>query len=156
MTMSKNKTFSLQPLVQLTQQLNDAATRRFGQLNQQQLAAQTKLDTLLQYRKDYQERFQEAARNGMSQADMRNFQDFMHRLDEVIAQQRSANEQALNSVQAGRNELQDTQRKLKSFDALAQRHVENERKLTARSEQRQQDEQSGRHAALKTAAHKDK
>lgn len=145
------KPFSLQPLVHLAQQKNDAATRKFGLLNQQQQVAQTKLDTLLQYRKDYQARFQEAAQNGMSQSDLRNFQNFIQRLDEAIAQQRSANEQALNSVQKGRDDLQNTQRKMKSFDTLEQRHLENEKKLAEKSEQRQQDEHTGRFAALKAA-----
>ena len=145
------KPFSLQPLVQLAQQKNDAATRKFGQLNQQQQAAQTKLDTLLQYRKDYQVRFQEAVQNGMNQADLRNFQNFIQRLDEAIAQQRNTNEQALNSVQMGRDNLRDTQRKMKSFETLEQRHLESEKKLAAKSEQRQQDEHTGRFAALKAA-----
>ena len=145
------KTFSLQPLVHLAQQKNDAATKKFGQLNKQQQAAQAKLDTLLQYRKDYQTRFQEAVQNGMNQSDLRNFQGFIQRLDEAISQQRSINEQMLNSVQAGRNELQDTQRKMKSFDTLAQRHMENEKKLEAKSEQRLQDEHTGRHATIKAA-----
>lgn len=143
------KTFTLQPLVHLAQQKNDAATRKFGQLNQQQQAAQAKLDTLLQYRKDYQARFQHAAQNGMNQSDLRNFQSFIQRLDEAIAQQRSATQQAFDSVQAGRSELQDTQRKMKSFDALVQRHVEGEKKLAAKFEQRQQDEHSGRNATIK-------
>lgn len=145
------KPFSLQPLVHLAQQKNEAATRKFGQLNQQQQAAQTKLDTLLQYRKDYQTRFQEAVQNGMSQSDLHNFQNFIQRLDEAIAQQRKANEQALTSVQKGRSDLQDTQRKMRSFDTLEQRHLENERKLEAKSEQRQQDEHTGRFAAIKAA-----
>lgn len=146
------KIFSLQPLVHLAQQKNDAATRKFGQLNQQQQVTQAKLDTLLQYRKDYQTRFQEAVQNGMSQSDLRNFQDFMQRLDEAIAQQRNANEQVRNMVQAGRNELQDAQRKMKSFDALAQRHVESEKKQAAKSEQLLQDEHAGRKAIIKAAS----
>ena len=149
------KTFSLQPLVHLAQQKNDAATKKFGQLNKQQQAAQAKLDTLLQYRKDYQARFQDAVQNGMNQSDLRNFQGFIQRLDEAIAQQRSINEQMLNSVQAGRNELQDTQRKMKSFDTLAQRHMENEKKLEAKSEQRLQDEHTGRHATIKATVAQD-
>ena len=146
------KKFSLQPLVHLAQQQNEAATRKFGRLNQQMQAAQTKLDTLLQYRKDYQARFQEAEQNGMIQSELRNFQDFILRLDEAIAQQRNANEQAHNLLQAGRSELQEAQRKMKSFDTLAQRHIENEKKLAAKSEQRQQDEHTGRFAAIKAAA----
>ncbi len=146
------KKFSLQPLVHLAQQQNEAATRKFGQLNQQQQAAQAKLDTLLQYRKDYQARLQESVQNGMNQSDLRNFQDFIRRLDEAIAQQRKANELALGAVQVGRSELQEAQRKMKSFDTLAQRHVENEKKLAEKIEQRQQDEHSGRFAAIKAAA----
>lgn len=147
--MSKN--FTLQPLVHLAHQKNDAATRKFGQLNQQQQVAQSKLDTLLQYRKDYQTKFQEAAQNGMSQSDMRNFQDFIQRLDDAITQQRNAVAHASQSVQLGRDELQDTQRKMKSFDTLAQRHQEGEKKQLAQTEQRQQDEHSGRAAAVKAA-----
>lgn len=149
------KTFSLQPLVHLAQQKNDAATKKFGQLNKQQQAAQAKLDTLLQYRKDYQTRFQDAVQNGMNQSDLRNFQGFIQRLDEAISQQRSINEQMLNSVQVGRNELQDTQRKMKSFDTLVQRHMENEKKLEAKSEQRLQDEHTGRHATIKATVAQD-
>lgn len=146
------KPFSLQPLVHLSQQKNDAATKKFGQLNQQQQAAQAKLNTLIQYRKDYQARFQEAVQGGMSQSDLCNFQNFIQRLDDAIAQQSNANEQALNSMQQGRTELQGTQRNMKSFDALAQRHMESERKLEAKSEQRQQDEHTGRNATIKAAA----
>ena len=145
------KPFSLQPLVHLSQQKNDAATKKFGQLNRQQQAAQAKLDTLIQYRKDYQARFQEAVQSGMSQSDMCNFQNFIQRLDEAIAQQSDTNEQARNMVQTGRTELQDTQRNMKSFDTLAQRHMESEKKLEAKSEQRQQDEHTGRNATIKAA-----
>jgi flagellar protein FliJ len=149
------KKFSLQPLLHLAQQKNEAATKKLGQLNQQQQAAQTKLDALLQYRKEYQARFQEATQNGMNQSDLRNFQGFIQRLDEAIAQQRSINEQMRDSVQAGREELQEAQRKMKSFDTLAQRHLESERKLAAKSEQRIQDEHNGRSATIKAALAQD-
>jgi flagellar FliJ protein len=147
-----SKTFSLQPLVNLAQQQNDAATRKFGQLNQQRQAAQAKLDTLVQYRKDYQERLQEAVQKGMKQAELRNFQDFISRLDDAIAQQRNAHELSLNALQVGRQDLQEAKRKMKSFDTLAQRHIDNEQKLAAKSEQREQDEHTEHNSALKAAA----
>jgi len=144
--------FSLQPLVHLAQQQNDAAIRKFGQLNQQQQAAQEKLDTLLQYRRDYQVRLQETVRNGMNQTDLRNFQDFILRLDEAIEQQRTANEHALSQVQVGRTALMEAQRKMKSFDTLALRHIASEKKLAEKVEQRLQDEHTGRASAIKVAA----
>jgi flagellar FliJ protein len=145
------KPFSLQPLVQLAHQKNDAATRNLGKLNQQQQSAQDKLDALQQYRRDYQMKFQEAAQLGMEPTDLRNFQDFINRLDQAIRQQQQVIEKAKSGVQSGRHELMDTTRKMKSFDTLAQRHVEAEMKLEAKSEQRLQDEQTGRFAAQHAA-----
>jgi flagellar FliJ protein len=145
------KPFPMQTLVDLAQQKHEAATRRFGQINQQQQAAQIKLDSLLQFRKEYQARLQQAVEHGMSQSELSNFQGFMQRLDEAIAQQSAANEHALNSVQAGRDEMKETQRKMKSFDTLAQRHHNNERKKAEKTEQRQQDEHTGRATAIKFA-----
>ena len=144
--------FNLQPLLDLAHQQNDAAIQKLGLLNRQQQAAQSRLETLQQYRKDYQAKFQEAVRNGMGQVELENFQNFMRRLDEAIAQQQNANEQALGQVHAGREELKETQRKKRSFDALAERHAEKERKLAEKIEQRQMDEHNVRATAVKVAA----
>lgn len=146
------KPFTLQPLVHLAQQRNDAATKKLGQLNQQHQSAQAKLDALLQYRKDYQAQFQEEAKKGMAPADMKNFQDFINRLDQAVKQQTAAIEKTKVGVQTGRTELMDTTRKMKSFDTLAQRHLDAEKKLEAKSEQRTQDEFTGRFAAHRAAA----
>jgi flagellar protein FliJ len=145
------KPFSLQPLVHLAHQRNDAATKKLGQLNQQHQTAQEKLDALQQYRKDYQLKFQEEAKHGMAPAEMKNFQDFMTRLDQAIQQQAAVIEKTKAGVQGGRTDLMATTRKMKSFDTLAQRHVEAEKKLEAKNEQRTQDEFTGRFAARKAA-----
>ena len=149
------KPFHLQPLVHLAHQKSDAAARKFGLLNQQQQAAQAKLDTLLQYHKDYVTRFEQVLQSGISQADMRNFQDFIKRLDEAVAQQREVIEQAHRSVQAGRGELEQSQRKMKSFDTLADRHQKSSKQQEEKAEQRLQDEHSGRAAAVKAATAQD-
>lgn len=143
------KPFSLQSLMNLAQHQNDSATRKLGQLNQQQQSTQQKLDILLEYRKDYQTRLQEATRNGMSQADLRNFQQFINKLDEAIGQQTKIVEQSKVSAQLGRGEFDTTQRKLKSFDTLQQRHIETQNKIAVKAEQKTLDEHTGRLAAYK-------
>ena len=148
-TIIMTKSFSLQPLMKLAQHQNDSATRNLGQLNKQQLGVQQNLDTLLDYRKDYQNRLQEATRNGMSQADLRNFQQFIDKLDEAISQQLKLVEQSKASTQIGRNEFDATRRKLKSFDTLQQRHTEEQKKVAEKSEQKALDEHTGRMAAYK-------
>ena len=143
------KPFSLQPLMNLAQQQNDSATRNLGRLNKQQQGAQQNLDTLLEYRKDYQTRLQEATRNGMDPTELRNFQQFINKLDEAISQQLKAVEQSKVSTQAGRGEFNTAQRKLKSFDILQQRHIETQNKVAEKSEQKVLDEHTGRLTAYK-------
>jgi flagellar FliJ protein len=149
-----SKIFSMQPLVHLAHQQNEDASRKFGQLIQQQEAAQTKLSTLEQYREDYQMRLQQDIQNGINQINLRNFQNFIRRLDEAVTQQRNVLEQFSRAMQTGRSELENAQRKMRSFDTLAQRHIEKERKLEGKLEQRQQDEHTGRHSARKVMAAK--
>ena len=143
------KPFSLQPLMNLAQHQNDSATRKLGQLNQQQQSSQQKLDILLEYRKDYQTRLQEATQSSMNPVDLRNFQQFINKLDEAISQQLKAVEQSKISTQAGRGEFNTTQRKLKSFDTLQQRHIETQNKVAGKAEQKALDEHSSRLAAYR-------
>jgi flagellar protein FliJ len=145
--------FPLKPLVHLAQQKNDAATKQLGLLNRNRHAAQSKLEMLQQYRKDYQEKLQDAQKAGMELNDLRNFQDFLYRLDDAIAQQTGVVTQTQLSVQQGRNELTETQRRMKSFDTLANRHTETIKKLEAKIEQKIQDEHSSRRAAYKNMEH---
>ena len=141
------KPFTLQPLLDLSQRKNESATRKLGELTRQQLSEQKKLETLLQFRKDYQEKFQAASRNGMDSVGISNFQNFLDRLDEAVQQQRGVIDQANRSVQAGRQALTEAQRSMKSFDTLAQRHAEAEQLQDRRTEQKMQDEQAGQFAA---------
>lgn len=145
------KPFPLQPLVHLAKQKNEAAIKNLGALNQQQQSAETKLATLQQFRRDYQDKFQDAAKNGMAPNDLRNFQDFIYRLDQAIEQQKNVVAHSSSSLDAGRAQLKDAQRKMQSFETLAQRHLNEERKLEAKAEQKMQDEHSGRFAAYKAA-----
>jgi flagellar FliJ protein len=145
--------FSLQPLVHLSQQKNDAATKKLGLLNHNLQTVQSKMEMLQQYRRDYQEKMLQAEQSGMALQDLRNFQDFIYRLDDAIAQQNIAVTHAQNQLIKGRSELTEAQRRMKSFDTLAHRHAESEKKLDAKIEQRIQDEHSGRSMAYRNAEH---
>ena len=144
-----NKLFPLQPLLNLAQSKNEEATRRLGQLNRQQHDTQTQLETLYQYRREYQARMQSASLGGMDPAQLRNFQEFIYKLDAAIAQQIRVVEQSKLSTQMGHSEFTSTQRKLKSFDTLQQRHIETQIKAEAKQEQRTTDEHTGRMSAYK-------
>ena len=138
-------------MLHLAQQKNDAATKKLGVLNRNQKTAENKLEMLQQYRRDYQLKLQTAESNGMELQEIRNFQDFIYRLDDAILQQSAAVEHSKTSVVQGRSELSETQRRKKSFDTLAQRHLDTEKILEAKAEQRVQDEHNGRRAAFKSS-----
>lgn len=141
--------FPLQPLVNLAKHQNDSATVKLGQLNRQQQNAQSKLEVLQQYRRDYQTRMQESTKNGIEPTELRNFQAFINKLDDAIRQQLKQVGQSKISTQVGRGEFEATQRKLKSFDTLQQRHIESQKHIEKKSEQVLQDEHVGRTHAYK-------
>ncbi|OGS81083.1 MAG: flagellar export protein FliJ [Gallionellales bacterium GWA2_59_43] len=149
------KPFSLATLMNLVEHSNESATRKLGLLNQQQQSAQQKLDTLLEFRRDYQSQMQKGTQEGMSPIELRNFQQFIYKLDDAIAQQRKQLEKSQASTQLGRNEFDVTQRKLKSLDTLRQRHIETQRKIAEKAEQKAQDEHSGRAAARRMSDHEE-
>lgn len=144
------KPFSLKPLMNLVQHQNDSATHKLGQLNRQQHNAQSKLEMLQQYRKDYQTRLQESTQSGINPAELRNFQAFIDKLDEAISQQLKQVGQSKASTQIGRGEFDAAQRKLKSIDTLQQRHIETQKNVAKKSEQIALDEHTGRSSTYKT------
>lgn len=147
------KPFSLATLMNLAEHHNESAIRKLGQLNLQQQSAQQRLDTLLEFRRDYQLQMQKNIQEGMSPVELRNFQQFIYKLDEAIAQQRKQLVKSQASTQLGRDEFDITRRKLKSLDTLRQRHVETQRKIAEKAEQKAQDEHSGRTAARRMSDH---
>lgn len=151
-----HKTFSLKPLMELAEHHKEAATRELGQRNQREHAAQEKLDMLKRYRSEYQTRLQAAAHEGIDPLALRNFQQFIDKLDEAIFQQRKVLEQSRVSVQQGRSEFDSTTRKLKSYATLQDRHLEELKKVTAKAEQNALDEHTGRFAAYRMRESEDK
>ena len=143
------KSFSLAPLLNLAEHHNESAIRKLGQLNQLQQNAQQKLETLLEFRRDYQAQMQRGVQEGMSPVELRNFQQFIYKLDEAIAQQRMQLKKNQASTQLGRDEFNATQRKLKSLDTLRQRHVETQKKIAEKIEQKMLDEHTSQAAARK-------
>lgn len=143
------KTFSLKPLLELAQHDKEAATLELGQRNKREHEAQEKLEMLKRYRDEYQTRLQETTRSGIDPAELRNFQQFINKLDEAILQQSKVLAQSKISVQTGRTEFDNTQRKLKSYSTLQDRHFEELKKIESKSEQTALDEHTGRFAAYR-------
>ena len=130
----------MQRLIDLAREQTEATIRRLGELNRQYSAVSGKLDLLLQYREEYQQRFEAAVRTGLSQTEWQNFRNFIGKLDEAIAQQRQMQQESMRRVEEGRLAYREAHRKLKSFETLEARHEAREMVRSTRREQKDLDE----------------
>jgi len=138
------QSFSLQPLLELMQERTDDATRQLGKLIAAEQNAKRQLQMLEQYRQEYNDRLRAAATQGLTPLALRNYQDFLGRIDQAIAQQTRAVRASEQQTLDGQNHWQDQNRQLKAIDTLAQRHDARERAREGKREQKILDEYSSR------------
>ncbi len=117
---------------------------QLGSLNSEAARAQAKLDLLLQYRNEYHARYRSAVQSNLHSAGWQNFRDFLDKLDEAIEQQRAALRVSHEAVQKGRVEWQSTQRDVRAYDTLAERHNRAAADRLKRIDQRVTDELASR------------
>ena len=134
------KAFPLQSLLDLSQVHMDDAARKLGQLLASEQEVEKTLALLEQYREEYEARFRKAAQSGLSRDEWGNYQSFLVRLDEAIAQKRSLVEASKRRTVDGQKEWLDKRNRVKAFDTLSQRHKANEVQSEVKAEQRSQDE----------------
>ncbi len=139
-----SKIFPLQILIDLAKEQADIAVVKLGKLNRQRQDIDAKLELLLQYRQEYQLRFEESVRYGINMGELQNYRNFLGKLDLAIDQQRQLQVEFVQIVKAGQIEYQERQKKLKSFEMLAERHQALEDSKTHRREQKELDDFSNK------------
>jgi flagellar protein FliJ len=144
--------FTLKTLLDLAQDKSDAAATRLGRLNVQAQSAEQKLQLLIEYRRDYENNFQELSKTGVDQAKWLNFRAFMGKLDTAISEQQKTVLTSQDRVQIGRNNWHAEQHKLKTYDTLSQRHRAAEIRRASKQEQREQDELTIKSHSHRTAS----
>lgn len=134
------KPFSLQPLLDLSQNRMDSAARELGRLIALEQEGQRKLELLRNYRAEYEARFVEALHGGIGVEALRNYSAFMARIDEAIDIQHASLSQSQQHTASGKQQWMTQRNKVKAYDTLHDRHLESEGRKAAREEQRQSDE----------------
>jgi len=143
----------LDTLIGLAKESTDEAARALGRLNAERSHAERQLSMLQDYRQDYLQRLQNAMQAGMSAADCHNYQRFIATLDDAIGQQAAVLRQADTHLAQGRTHWQQQQRRLNSFDALAERERRAQAVQESRREQRVSDEFASRMMFRQSAPH---
>lgn len=141
--------FHLQPLLDLAQTRTDEAARKLGELVAAERDLEKKLHMLEAYREEYNARFVEAARAGLSPDAWRNYSAFISKLDDAIGMQRKFVEQSHAKTAEGQQAWIAQHSKLKAFDTLSQRHQQALNRREARQEQKLSDEHAARRAQSK-------
>jgi len=135
---------ALDTLIELATKQSDDAAKRLGKAVRAGDDAQQKLQLLMQYRDDYAARLRSSAATGLTASGYRNFQMFLDKLDDAIASQQRAVQDAQRRVNNERNAWQSSERKRMSYDTLATRAMNAQLLKQARREQKQTDEFAAR------------
>lgn len=131
---------AIETLLEISTKESEAAAIELGKRIKFVEDAQKKLTMLLEYRDDYEKRFQERQSEGLSMMGYRNFQVFIDKLDVAVDSQRGAVEKVQQSVDESRKKWQETEKKKLSYKTLVERKKKEIRKKEERREQKLMDE----------------
>lgn len=134
------RAFSLQPLLEIMQNRADEATRRLGKLIACEQDAKARLQMLEQYRAEYAERMRDASAQGLTPGALRNYQEFLARIDQAITQQAAVVKHSEVQTAHGQQHWKSQNKQLKAIDTLAIRHETRERQREGKQEQKLLDE----------------
>lgn len=132
--------FALHRLVEIASTQAEKAAADLGRLNRELQQHEEKLLLLFKYRDEYQERLRRAVAAGLDGAGLRNFHEFLDRLEQAIMQQHALVVDWRTRVECGLGEWQHMQKKSKAFDTLSARfHVANRRGEATRERKAEDD-----------------
>lgn len=138
------KTFSLKKVQEVADIRTDTAAANLGSLMQNLQRQEAKLALLLQYRDEYQERLRRAKQRGLDGLALRNFHDFLDRLEHALIEQRATVAHAQRSVERGRDEWRSADQRSRAYDTLSERFDSAARRRADAAEQKQQDAHAAR------------
>jgi flagellar protein FliJ len=121
--------------------------RDMGAAQRSLQAAETRLQELQQYRSDYLGGFQRSAKAGGNVLALRDFQQFLARLEEAVRQQEQIVSQARQSVAGSTTQWQSAAKRVKAVDSVVDKWQCEERRREDQLEQKNFDERAQRQGA---------
>lgn len=140
---------ALETLIELATGQTDEAAKRLGLAIRACEDTEQKLSMLLQYRDEYETRFQASLTAGVTAAGYRNFQLFLDKLDTAIAGQQKIVDDAKRRIVDERSQWQSCERKRMSYDTLATRMHKAEERKANKLDQKLMDEFATRQSNYK-------
>jgi flagellar FliJ protein len=131
-------------LIELAEKNSDEAAKRLGKTIHAHEETEKQLNLLLQYREDYQQRFQDGAAKGLSAAQYGNFISFINKLDGAVDGQKQVVRDAEYKIIMARNIWQESEKKRLSYNTLNDRTQTAQQKKETKRDQKNTDEHAAR------------
>ncbi len=106
--------------------------------------AENRLGELRAYHAEYLERYRRAARNALTAAQMRDYQVFIDKLEQAIAQQEQITAAAQQQCDTSKNQWRDKYTRTQVMNNVVDKLRDTERQATDKREQAEQDERNQR------------
>lgn len=137
-------TSTINMLIDLATKECDKAAQELGKSLRAAEETEKKLAILLQYRDEYNSRFQINQAEGLTIQDYRNFQFFLEKLDQAISGQQQIVLESKRRVEGSQKAWQSAEHKKMSYDTLAERKQKIVQRKEARRDQKETDEFAAR------------
>ena len=134
---------------QVTARTERERAERVGAAQRHLVEMQQKLAALERYRSEYESGFAARAGAGLGVVGMRDFQTFLARLGEALAQQRELIVLAEGALEAERSHWREAAQRAHVVDTLADRWQSEEKRAADRRDQQDSDELSSQRATSK-------
>jgi flagellar FliJ protein len=134
----------LQMLQKLAKERDDVALRQLARAREALHSAQQQLTLLSRYGDDYHDRLGSEVSGGMDSDTLRNYQAFMLNVGDAVRQQQIEVEKRHQLARTAESAWHESQRQVKSYQALAARGEALSRLANNRQQQRQDDEFAAR------------
>lgn len=144
---------ALETLTDLAREARDKAGQLLASERKNETQILAHQDMLMNYRQEYAVQLQQLMMDGIDPVTLHNYRQFLMSLDDSIQKASQALQQQSKRVDLSKQHWQTEQRKLTSFSTLNERRAQQERKLVARAEQRDNDEFATNQVARKSSLH---
>lgn len=138
------KSQRIKTLVDLKATQEKESLEAVGVAQRKTVALQAQVDGLKQYRRDYQDKFNQLGSAGANVGQLLEFRSFMDKLDKAIAGQEFALDQSKTELAMKRKLWESMHHRTKSLKKIHHNAIKTELKQESKYEQLEQDERASR------------
>jgi flagellar FliJ protein len=132
------------PVKRVAESREQKAAQALGSSQRQARDQEARLEELKSYHKEYLDRFQEAARAGITAAQLQEYRAFLHKLELAIGEQKKIVQASLQTCSNDKAFWQEKRQRNQALGKVLEKFRSAERKVSESREQKETDERNQR------------